>query len=135
MHASSRRWHGLWVNSELQKWNNNAESKGWNDGDWSACTERYCTFFTVFSWCVDSTVLMQMQKVTFCTLRVILINNLFYSLLLQILLINVWDTWMKLVPIGNTEAHNGYYVTNDATFMWRSLCLHTFGIFLEGKMS
>jgi len=48
---------------------------------------------------------------------------------------NKWDTWTKLVPMGNTEGRNGYYVTNDVTVGWRSFCLHTFGIFREDKMS
>ena len=47
----------------------------------------------------------------------------------------LWDTWKKLVPMGNTEGRNGYYVTNDVTVGWRSFCLHTFGIFREDKMS
>jgi len=42
---------------------------------------------------------------------------------------------MKLVPIGNTEARNGYYVTNDITVERRSFSLHTFGIFCEDRMS
>ena len=46
-----------------------------------------------------------------------------------------WDTCTKLVPIGNTEARNSYYVTNGVTVGRRSFCLHTFGIFREDKMS
>jgi len=45
------------------------------------------------------------------------------------------DTWTKLVPTGNTEACNGYYVTNDVTCGQRSFCLHTFRIFREDQMS
>jgi len=36
-----------------------------------------------------------------------------------------------LVPIGNTEARSGYYVTIGAAVGRRSFCLHTFGIFRE----
>ena len=46
---------------------------------------------------------------------------------------NQGDTWTKLVPRGNTEARNGYYVMNDVTVRWRSFCLHTFGIFSKIK--
>jgi len=45
------------------------------------------------------------------------------------------DTWTKLVSTGNTEARNGYYVTNDVTVGRRLFCLHTLGIFREDKMS
>jgi len=48
--------------------------------------------------------------------------------------LRIWGTWKKLVPIRNTEARNGYYVTNDVTVGRRSFCLHTFGIFREDKM-
>jgi len=43
-------------------------------------------------------------------------------------MITKWDTWTKLVPIGNIEAHKGYYITNDVIVGQKSFCLHTFGI-------
>jgi len=43
------------------------------------------------------------------------------------------DTWTKLVPIGNTESCNGYYVMNNVTVRRRSFCLHTFSIFVRIK--
>jgi len=39
-------------------------------------------------------------------------------------LIIIWDTWTKLVSIGNIEARNGYYVTNDVGVGQRSFCSH-----------